>query len=65
MRKYENQGVVLIDERTKHTDTKRYDLKVVSRDEIVLKAFSLTEKELGLVEQAFQILEDRRWGTVK
>lgn len=65
MRKYENQGVALIEERTKHKDTKRYDLKIVSREALELRAFSLTEEELNTVEQAFQILDDRRFGTIK
>ena len=65
MRKYENQGVVLIEERTKHTDTQRYDLKIISKEEIIMKAFSLTQEELNTVEKAFQILNDRRWGTIK
>ena len=65
MRKYENQGVALIEERTKHKDTKRYDLKIVSTQSLELRAFSLTEEELAKVEEAFQILDDRKWGTVK
>lgn len=64
MKKYENQGLVLIDKRTKHTDTKRYDVVVSSVFESV-KAFSLSEEELNVVTKALDILEKRRWGLTK
>lgn len=60
-KKYENQGLILVEKRTKHTDTKRYDVTISGRFE-TLNAFSLTEKELNTVEKAFEILDEKRYG---
>jgi len=64
MKKYENQGLALIDKPTKHKDQKRYDVVIASKFESV-KAYSLTEKELKTVMKALDILEKRRWGLAK
>jgi len=60
-KKYDQQGLFLLTERTPHTDTKRYDIKISSRFEMI-QAFSLDEKELNTVEKALNILENKRYG---
>lgn len=64
VKKFENQGMAIIAESTKHADKARYDVKVVTRYE-TMPAFSLTEKELNTVIKGLEVLDNRRFGTIK